>query len=294
MREYLKEFFATFTYPAEAALELTQAYETVVGKEECKAEFEALLKAYDENKNCDFAGFLNSMTEIAEKAGIHKYTGHLLLCICLSKKLKEYYAAEGIDEKIYFDSVCDLKWKLIECKCVYDIWGSFVAPWFDRFFNVTRFAIGKLQFETIPFEHNYEKNGVVLTPESIVINVHIPRTGTRLERESQLEAYKQAASFFKEKYQLEHVVFVCHSWLLFPKNKEILSPQSNLYAFISDFDIIEHAESDDYGEVWRLFDKNYEGDVEKLPQDSSFRRAYADWIRKGVKTGWGFGVIVYE
>ena len=33
MREYLKEFFATFTYPAEAALELTQAYETVVGNE---------------------------------------------------------------------------------------------------------------------------------------------------------------------------------------------------------------------------------------------------------------------
>ena len=108
-----------------------------------------------------------------------------------------------------------------------------------------------------------------------------------------LKSYKEAAQFFQERYQLEQTAFVCHSWLLYPRNKEVLSTQSNLYSFISDFDIVKSGEDPDYGEIWRLFDKNYEGDVEKLPQDSSLRRAYADWIRKGEKIGWGYGVFVF-
>jgi len=62
---------------------------------------------------------------------------------------------------------------------------------------------------------------------------------------------------------------------------------------MSDFDIIEQEEYDDYGEVWRLFDVNYDGNPDHLPQDSSFRRGYVDWIRKGIKTGCGYGVYVY-
>lgn len=294
MKTYLKEFFEIFTYPEEACTELLRAYEEIARAEECREAFAELLKKYEDDMHCDYPKLLESMTELSEKAGIHEYTGHLLLVICMSEKLREYYKAEGISEEIWFTSMCDLKWKLIECKCVYDIWGSFVAGWFDRFYDLSRFAIGKLQFEIVPFRRNYEKDGLVLTPESTVINVHIPRTGTKLDRESQKKAYNDAAVFFKDRYQLDQVVFVCHSWLLFPRNKEVLSPESNLYGFISDYDVFEQEEYDDYNQVWRLFDKNYEGDVEKLPQDSSFRRAYADWIRKGIKTGWGYGVFAWR
>ena len=31
-----------------------------------------------------------------------------------------------------------------------------------------------------------------------------------------------------------------------------------------------------------------------MPQNTSLRRAYADWIRKGEKTGCGYGVYVYK
>ena len=58
--------------------------------------------------------------------------------------------------------------------------------------------------------------------------------------------------------------------------------------------MIEQKEYDNYNQVWRLFDKKYEGDVDLLPQDSSFRRAYADWIRKGIKTGCGYGVYIWK
>ena len=177
----------------------------------------------------------------------------------------------------------------MECKSVYDIWGTFVPIWYKGFYQMKRFGFGKLQFEVVPFGRNYEKGGVVLTPDSRVINVHIPRTGTRLDWESLRESYRKAKEFYHQP-----PAFVCHSWLLFPRNKEVLSPQSNLFSFLADYEIIEQGFYDDYKEVWRLFDVNYNGDVEQLPQDTSLRRAYANWIRNKEKTGWGFGVFVNQ
>ncbi|MBO5070399.1 MAG: hypothetical protein J6C37_08565 [Roseburia sp.] len=298
MKKYLCKFFKEFSYPEEACELLEQTYDRIYSDESLKDEFEELLKCYENQIDCDFSKLLEQMTAISSKADIHVYTGNMLLLICLSKTLKQYYLTAGVDEQIWFTSMCDLKYKLMECKCVYDIWGTFVPAWFGWFYSMRRFAFGKLQFEVIPFRRNYEKEGVVLTPDSRVINVHIPRTGTRLDRAGLMESYRAAAEFYKNRPASEFagqpLAFVCHSWLLFPRNKEILSPQSNLRSFISDYDIIEQGVYDDYAEVWRLFDVNYNGDVEQLPQDTSFRRAYANWIRKGEKTGWGFGVFVYQ
>ena len=62
---------------------------------------------------------------------------------------------------------------------------------------------------------------------------------------------------------------------------------------MNDFDIYASGEYSDYTEVWRLFDKEYDGDVSRLSSDSSLRRAYADLIQKGERTGWGKGVFAY-
>ena len=177
---------------------------------------------------------------------------------------------------------------------VCQIFSSIPAAWYEGFFRMNRFGFGKLQFERWRFGMHYEKDGLVLTPDSEVLNVHIPRTGTRLDPESLRSSYREAAAFYEKQWEGRPLVFVCHSWLLFPPNREVLSPTSNLYAFLSDYEIADWGEDPDYSEVWRLFDVQYEGDVEKLPQDTSLRRAYADWIRKGRKVGWGYGVMLYH
>lgn len=291
MRQYLDDFFELFSYPEESRKALMYAYNCIELDSKLLKEFNSLLEEYSADKNCDFRGMLNSMSDISANAGIHVYEGNLLLLVCLSKKLKEYYAEDKIDQQIWFTSMCDLKWKLDECRCVYGIHGTFVPGWYAGFFRMERFGFGKLQFEVISFKADYRSAELTLTPDSRVINVHIPRTGEKLDRESQRWAYGEAVKFFREREHLEKTVFVCHSWLLFPRNREVLSPQSNLYLFLSDYDIAEQGLNDDYSEVWRLFDVNYEGDVDKLPQNTSLRRAYADWIRKGQKTGWGYGVF---
>lgn len=293
MKKYLLEFVENFSYEEEDKKALAEAYDKIAADTDVYEIFMELLKRYEDDMNCDFEAIREGMKELSAKAELHEYTGQLLLFICLSKQSKEYYKDADLSEEIWFTTMCDLKYKMIECKEVYKICGTFVAPWFERFFKLERFGFGKLQFELIPFGMEYSKGDINLNPDSTVINVHIPRTGTRLERESMVSAYQTAADFFKEKLDGNPIVFVCWSWLLFPRNKEILSETSNLYAFISDYDVFFHEEYPDYSEVWRLFDVNYDGNVDHLPQNTSFRRAYADWIRNGEKTGFGYGVYVY-
>lgn len=292
MKEYLVEFFKVYAYPEEACCHLEQAYEKINSDERIWLDFMNLLKCYEDDMNYDFQEMLRRMADISSGAGIHEYTGNMLLLICMSKTLKEYYCAASVDESIWFTSMNDLKYKLDECKCVHDIWGTFVPSWFGGFFQMNRFGFGKLQFEEMPFGAKYEKDGIILEPDSTVINVHIPRTGTKLDKESLKQSYQAASVFYQDRILNKPLVFVCHSWLLFPRNKEVLNPASNLYAFISDYDIVKWGEDKDYSEVWRLFDVNYNGNVEQLPQNTSLRRAYADWIRKGEKMGWGYGVYI--
>lgn len=283
-----------FSYPEEACEALLHAYAAIAADKKRCGELEGLKKSYADDKNCDFAILFEKMDVLCGEADIARETGRLLLLICLSERLKDYYAEAGLAEEIWHTSMQDLKWKMIECKQVHGMWGTASAEFQSRFFQMKRFGFGRLQFNLQELGANYEKDGLILKPETEVIAVHIPRTGTRLDRESCTASYRQAADFYKRFFPDKPVVFTCHSWLLFPKNKEVLSTQSNLYAFMSDYDIIERGEYEDYSQVWRLFDRKYNGDVKSLPQDTSLRRAYADWIRKGEKTGWGYGMYVYK
>ena len=188
----------------------------------------------------------------------------------------------------------DLKYKIIECHLVHNVWGSFVASWFPGFFYLNRFGFGKLQFEIIKFNDEYEKDGIKLTTESKVLNVHIPRTGGRLDEESRKLSYAMAAEFYKDRLGGEPIIFVCSSWLLFPKHYEMMKPTSNLYAFMADYDVFKSGLYDNYGQTWRLFDTPYNEDHSKLPQNTSLRREYVKLMDSGEKTGWGRGVYVYN
>ena len=305
MRSYLDRFFETFSYPDDAREFLMQAYLKGCENENIRQLVDSILQNYGENHHYNFWKTLPALYEQFAAEGVHEYTAILLLFICMTKPLKEHYLKQGLSESMWFTAVQDLKWKMDECKCMHNIWGTFVAGWFGGFFHMHRFSFGKLQFETFTFgktlemfgmapDVRYQKDGVTLDADTVVIPVHIPRTGTRLDKESLESSYKEAADFYKNYAQNGKVLFVCHSWLLFPRNKEVLSESSNLYRFISNYDIFAEGVYKDYSESWRLFDVEYKGDVDQLPQNTSLRRAYADWIRKGEKTGWGYGVYAYR
>lgn len=293
-RAYLKDFLNRFDFPEEAKGALLPAFDLLTEKAERATTLTKIIGAYAADCNIDFSVLIARADELAKESGIHPYTVHLLVLILLAKESEAHYRAAGFDREQWHANLMDLKYKAVECKLIKGMWGTFVFAWFSRFYNVTRFSFGLLQFETVELRKPYLKNGVCYPAGTTVINVHIPRTGGRLSPDAAESAFRTASSFFKEKYGLPQTIFVCESWLLFPRNLTLLKPESNLYSFISRFDTIESGEYDTYGSVWRLFDMDYDGDPDALPQDTSLRRAYVALMKRGEKIGWAYGAFLYE
>ncbi len=289
MREYLIAFFKEFEYENTDAQFLLDAYAKITVNKTANKLLEDALSAYESNIHMDYQAEIFQRTkEISKITNVHDYTVELLVFICMTKHLQTVYTTKGLDMQIYKNSALDLKWKLEECKLVKGIRGSFVSPWFCGFFDLTRFALGRLQFEIITTRQDYEKNGIKLEAnKSKVINVHIPRTGMPIDKESCDKAYAQAREFFKEQVG-ENCPFVCFSWLLYPENKTILPPHTNTYQFISEYDIIDW-ETNNGEDLWRLFDTE-EKNPDRLPTDTSMRRCIVEHLKKGGRVGCGFGV----
>ena len=290
MKNYLYDFLKKCEYSESDITFLTATYEAIASHPEASALWEQAIDLYRENIRCDFKQILSLVNRTADLLSVHKYTAELLIFLCLTQRLREEYEKRGVDVKIFDDTVLDLKYKNEECKLVKGIVGSFVAEWFFKFFDMTRFALGRLQFQIIDFAHSYEKDGVMLTPETKVIDVHIPRSLQPLDEKSCDEAFAQAKAFFADEIG-DVCAFVCHSWLLYPEHETMLSHESNVYRFMKRFDIIKSGYSHSKGDLWRLFDTD-EKDPEKLPANTSMRRAYVNHLKNGGKVGWGFGVFL--
>jgi len=291
MRNYLADFFPRIEIASEDAEHLLSAYNVIASDERAFAVFNEALALYDTDMNCDFKLIVELADKAAEVTGIQEFTAEFIFLAALSRRLKENYAARGLSDELFYHTMLDLKYKLEECKLVRGIVGTFVPGWFGGFFNMTRFALGRMQFEMKDFGESYEKDGRALVPESRVINMHIPRSLKPLNEASCDEAFALAAKFFAGEAG-ESPAFVCNSWLLYPENKKILSPASNTYKFIERFDIIRTSVDKNLNNLWRIFDTD-ERNPAKLPADTSMRRAFAEHLLSGGKMGTAYGVFFY-
>ena len=290
MRTYLQDFMTSYDYPREAVTALLGAYDVI----SCNADFQQLLATYEADRFCDYAAMLAKCKEIAPVVGIHTYTVEFLMFACFSRRLREIYLENNLPESMWRQSMLDLKCKLGVCWSVKRIWGTFVAWWYDGFFRLERFGMGRMQFELIDFPFDrYEKDGKVLRKGDKVINMHIAKTGEPLTPEMVDDAFNQAAEFFADHFREHPMAFFCESWLTFPKMDDLLPARSNLRHFKERFEIIHTHLYDkgDYSEMWRLFDMDYTGNLDDFPADSSLRRNYLRYLKEGGQVGEGYGVF---
>ncbi|MBQ2746240.1 MAG: DUF5596 domain-containing protein [Clostridia bacterium] len=287
---YICGFLKEYEYDRSSSDCLLWSYKQITNNLETNKLMEEILQLYNTDYHCDFDAIFNNAERIAQMLEIHEFTIELLVFICLSKHLKELYLEKGIAIEYYRKSMADLKYKLDECMLVYGIAGSFVADWFVSFFKLKRFGIGRLQFEIVPFGANYNKNGIVLTPDTKVINIHIPRSKEPLTEEACIEAYNQAKVFFKAEIDTDPCPFVCDSYLLYPENEKFLPPTTNTYRFFKSFDIISVRSDKERKHLWRIFD-THEKNIDRLPADTTMRRAFIEHLKKGGKMGEGRGIL---
>lgn len=283
-------------YPAEAREVIIRTEEKILADEKANKIYESMYRAYW-LKNRNFGEFSDKTDALAALIGEHKYTVNFVLLINCTKPLLAKYRKEKIDEEIYWRSILDLKSKMIECKENYDIWGTFVEFWFKGFYELNRFALGRLQFEYSDFWCDmYIKNGVELYDSDFVVGMHIPSNQGPLTYEARLDAYRRAHAFFKDKFKdPRYGIFCCHSWLLYPDNVNILPEKSNIADFLLDFEPLEIKWTYDFGDQWRVFGvKNNRKPLDELPQNTSMQRAYVEWFKKGKKPGTAYGIVVYD
>ena len=289
-KQEVEAFFTQFEYPREAKEFLLNSLDTLLAF--AGASIEELINAYDYRWVLDvFLDAEDKACALAKQSGLHEYTGRLLLYVLFAQKLKKYYIEKGLALEIWQDVMKDLRYKMFKCKLIYGVWGSFLRGWFAGFFQMKRFAFGKLEFELKEFRKEYVGNGVTLIPDSEVVYIHIPRTGEPLTVQDQDYAIEKAKAFFAPCFgENRKIPFITGSWLLFPKNKEFLNPKSNLSAFIDRFEIIATYEYPDYTQCWRIFNKPFTK-WEDMPTETSLQRAYVQMIKNGEKTGGAYGIF---
>ena len=288
LKDIARQLMQNLNFPLDAQKELLYSLD-ILSKND---EFKKIVEQYD-FASFDFQKMIDDTKTLANNKGICVYTAHMLLFICLAPKLYKKYIEKGIGEKIFYDTMMDLRYKLEECRLVHGVYGTFVPNWYKGFFEMRIFALGRLQFEINNIWFDCEAQDHKITNGTKVLSVHIPRTGTPLNHDLVNESYSQAKQFFKEQFN-NNIIFICNSWLLYPWNRTIYKEGSNLAQFYDDFTIVSFGDYQNYSESWRLFDCLYDGNLDKLPNNTSLRRAFIERIKNNDPIGHGTGVIIFD
>ena len=266
MKEYILEFMRRFDYPEEAEKAIGDLYERISKDSRDARLFEDLLEVYRNDYRCDFKEIFEKAEMIADHLNVTKYEVNELILICMSSHLRTLYSEKGYSETMWEESMYDLKYKLLKCRMIKGVWGNFAAQWETGFFDLTRFAFGRLQFEAVIYSGEVcEVNGVKIIPGDRIINVHIPRTQTPLTKEACDEAYRRAREFFRKRYD-RTFPFIMFSWILYPPYKKLFAETSNLYRFAETYKVLGTVEDKSMNDnMWRIFNMDWTGDVEDYP-----------------------------
>ncbi|MBQ7152815.1 MAG: hypothetical protein IJR83_02630 [Clostridia bacterium] len=209
--------------------------------------------------------------------------------------LEEKYKENNISSTLYWNATRDLVAKCRECMENEGVPGTFVAGWFGRWFNLTRFALGRLQFEyggvfmdpdlTLPCGYTMKHGGIFL-------GTHIPSFGPPMTDEVRNETYRQAYEFFRPQFPDGVVVIRTCTWILNPDQLEFLPEDSHLRGFINDFYIDTIHEKQTFGDAWRLVGPYSKLPVEEWPERTTMQRGYKKLLLEGRKTKEGAGLII--
>ena len=226
--------------------------------------------------------------ELAEKLGERPFMLRMAFCLFCTDTMYEIFKEKGISDEVYLDSLIDLRIWAYTCMKNYGEWGMREFPWLANALRGELFRLGRLQFEYTHLDHcGYDKHGVDYKEGDTVIGVHIPEDG-RMTAEERLDSYKKAYKMFG------NPVFICETYLFYPKQYNFLPPNSNIVSFMNEFDIVYSEEDRSMKDMWRIFGLRDNYDPSGLPRETSLQRAYADHISKTGKNGMGYGVMVFN
>lgn len=296
--EFVSSLMKKTGFPEEAQAEFLRVEDRLDSEADFAGAMDSCVKGYMFPEADDIGKYLDIITnEISGKFGENQYTLHEVFLLNCTEILYDRYKKEGIPESIFWDSMDDLRCKLLECIECEHVWGTFVAGWYNGFFKMTRFALGRFQYEPNIFTHKggyLTKCGYKIEEGEKIHGFHIPSSGISLTDDVRLDSYRKAYEFYKDELNGKPLVLCCGSWLLYPKHREFLPSNLNILRFMSDFEIISEGIDETFHNDWRIFGHWTEYPAEQWPEDTALRKAYKNWILSGNKAGDGYGVIIFD
>ncbi len=284
-----------YGFSQEAATTFLEVAKTIDADADFSTKFERIRKSYLFPKAHNLPRAVERLTALAEEKGVHPYTLHTVFMIACSSTLQKRYQKAGLPDELFLEAMKDLGYKAAECKELKGIDGTFVATWNYRWFDISRFALGRFQFEDGVLPEDYKgKNGVEYPKGTRCINIHIPSSSQPMDEEARLASYKKAYEFYQDKQIDGVLVFHCQCWMLNPDNEKMLPEHSNILGFYRDFDVYDQIEREDFNDGERIYGAKWYGKVKDLPEDSSLQRAYKKWLMDGKKLAVGRGVILFD
>ncbi len=232
------------------------------------------------------------LDELAEKTGYPRESIDMVFLLLCAAPLYERYRKAGLSDKIYYETLGDLRCKLLECWQNRGIWGTFVTWWYPGFYQMTRFALGRLQYERIEFPYDGYKG--LIKKGDTVINCHIPSSGA-LSPESVLDSLRQAYAFYAADRKNGLLPVYCSSWMLSPIHKELYPKGSNLLAFYELFDTVESRIDEANSNFWRIFGMSYSPDtLGNAPEDTTLRRNFKRHLLAGNCMGSARAILLFD
>ena len=249
----------------------------------------------------DFMRGKLSFNEVLDKVhkfqscGLHQYTIDLLFVLECTSFLLEKYESNGISKKIFIDAMKDIKYKVEECIRVKNIFGIFVVKWYEKFLDLKRIALGRLQYDISTY------NGDAITIKNYTIHegdfvlwCHIPSSGP-LNPELCIESFKMAYDFFADKLNNGILPIMCCSWLLYPQYREVFGEKSNIANFKSNFEIVDVQNKEKFDEMWRVFGVECDSiDINDLPSNTTMQKNFIQYMKKGYSFGVATGFILFD
>lgn len=216
----------------------------------------------------------------------HNYIMRLAVILTLAVRVKEKYDNAGISEKIYYDTMSDIK-----------IWcehngnrGLKNYGWLKNHVSFELFRIGRLQFQLYECKNKtLLYNKLPFSYGEKLIYIHIPE-GEKLEKDKCLESLKKADEFFRVYFPTyDYRYYFCESWLLYEGNRKFMSRDSNIVAFMSLFRLC-YSMSVDVQAIERIYGKR-RLIKSRYAENTDLQKRAKQHMLKGGRLGIGIGII---
>lgn len=284
MNQICLEFFRRTNFPPEAIAAVSVAEEAL----RSVADFNKLQHGFFQ----DDATVWETLHVCAREAGIHPFTADLILLLSCIPEAKLRYAQAGIPENIYWDSMKDIRFKMEETHTVYDIWGVYCGPWLAMLLQQKCICLGRLQFEPLHSHCGCVIGEHTLQKGDLLLNVHIPSFG-KLLYEDVLDAYRQAAQFFQDKFPNRLIWIQAETWILYPPVMQLL-PEGNLRTWAKDYQVVLACIDPKQDDRYRIFQKPSSTPVQEYPEKNPLQRQLKAWLLEGNQMGIGFGYLLMK